>query len=389
MFADGNVDLSGAVRSVYGGYIALYSGGDGTSYADKLINASLLQAYGAGIGLYSTGQIFANTQNAGSIYANIDNSNSGGIVINNSGAAQPFWVYLDDDATANSAVTFTHTGSDLTLDSNYYFDANGGPVFVAAPSNNLTYLSGEGGLSGDSVILAAGNTLNIDGSLYNSDGDLALVAPTVNVMNYVSANGTLNIIAGTLNNMTGSGTLYGTDLNMIAGNINGTDGAHFQASNNINATVANNITLTDGAHFHAGNDINLALAGAGSEVSLSNGSFMHANAPDTIHIDFAARNSGGIFINGVETITNASDGTGFFIGVGYPPTPAVPGAGLEITYANSANPANPANQAILAILDSNSEFAGETEEERQRRLQQTEDNGEQDDPADKPVAQCS
>jgi filamentous hemagglutinin family protein len=386
LYADGNVELLGTIVGGVGGSTFI-TAGDGCADAcfnipDKHITVQSLQANGGQVDLKATGSIFANTQDAGSIYAEIYNSNSGGIVINNSGAAQPSSVNLYDYAATNRSIAFTHTGSDLALDTNYYFDAYGGSILVAAPSNSLTYSGGS--FYGSSVILTAGNQLDINGSLYNSYGDLALIATTVNVMNYVSANGTLNVTAGTLNNMTSSGTLFaGTDLTMIVGNINGTDGAHFQAVNNINAVVANNITLLDGAHFHAGNDINLALAGVGSTVSMTNGSYMHANVPSTIHIDFAARTAGGIFINGVETTTNDAL-TGFFVGLGL--TPAVPGAGLEITYANAANPANP---AILAIFDSNSGQAGETEEERQRRLQQTDDNGESNDPADKPVAQCS
>lgn len=389
--AAGSVKLLGTTQVDGGATVDISAGYDTPNnsslfFPDKQIQIASLIAPDSDVYLKATGAISANTEDIFGIEAIIWNSSSGGIVIRNhtTTGTQPDYVALGDAADTNRSVSFTHTGSDLTLTGSYEFytmapdESASGAILVATPTSNLTYTGAT--LYGSSAILSAGNTLAVDSSLF-SDGNLALIAPVVDISDSVSANGNLLVAAGTLNNSTNSGSLSGYNLNMIAGNINGNSGAHFMASNVLNATVANNIVLADGAHFHAGGDINLTMSGAGSEIRLSNGSYMHAGAPTTIHIDFITRTSGGIFIDGISTIAN-NGSTGFFVGSLM--TPAVPGAGLDITYANG-------NQSFLAILDSNTNsIYSETEEERQRRLYEATQFAEgNNDDANKPVAQCS
>jgi hypothetical protein len=55
----------------------------------------------------------------------------------------------------------------------------------------------------------------------------------------------------------------------------------------------------------------------------------------TTYIDFLARTSGGIWIDGVETATTVAGGSGFYHYVGPSWLPALEGNGLYITYAQS------------------------------------------------------
>jgi hypothetical protein len=61
----------------------------------------------------------------------------------------------------------------------------------------------------------------------------------------------------------------------------------------------------------------------------------------TTHLTFLTRNSGGVVIEGEDTTDTVVGGSGFF--AVDTSTPALPGAGLEITYAQN-------NTGVLALL---------------------------------------
>ncbi|MBE0618979.1 MAG: hypothetical protein IH605_00125, partial [Burkholderiales bacterium] len=65
-------------------------------------------------------------------------------------------------------------------------------------------------------------------------------------------------------------------------------------------------------------------------------SFLWAKAPSTIHLDYAARTSGGLVVDGVavdpSTFVTSAGGSGLYYGAAK--TPASVGAGLELTYAD-------------------------------------------------------
>lgn len=404
-YAAGNIELLGTTVVDNSAPVNISAGdscADGCNdIQDKHITISSLDAFGSSVNLYATSHISANTQDVSSIQANINNNiNGGGIVINNTGAAQPYSVSLSDnstglysDGTAHSSVTFIHTGSDLTLDYNYYFSTNNGSILVAAPSNNLTYTSGEGGLYGASVILAAGNNLDINNSLY-TPGDLSLGAGnTLNINSSVYSDNAVVLAAPTINVGNGADATGYSGLGFFAGSLNMTANSCLHTSGNIVGEVSGDITLDDNSFMEAGDDIALTLRGANSTLSLANGSYLLADAVTmiqaTIFVDFTARSSGGIFINGTETTRNDGS-TGFFVVDAS--TPAMLDSGLLVTYTR------PANEQVLAILDSNLDRStsgldneDETEEERARRLRDANEtqDGENNGQADKPVAQCS
>ncbi|MDZ4254557.1 MAG: filamentous hemagglutinin N-terminal domain-containing protein [Sulfuritalea sp.] len=372
-YAAGNVDLLGATLVDAGAPVVInagydYTGYGGQAFADKHVSIAGLDAEGSGVDIYATGAIRANTQGAASIYANISNSSSGGIEIANTGNAEPAFIDLNDGATANSAVTFTHSGSDLTLDSSRSFSTYGGAgaINVSALSGNLNYLGG-GTLSGSSVILSANNQLNIDGPL-SASGALGLAAGVaLNVSNFVGAHSvslsgpTINLVNGSvcavndaiaigsvINIGAGYGRLVGANvllrgategtgtlnlnggvqatsgnLEFNLGSINAYGGGLF-APVDIVGLVTGDILLGGGAYIHAGNDVRLTQNGATSLLSMSSGGHVLAGMPTTIHLDFPNRDSSGV-------VTDGSPGSGLFVVVNGAVTPATPGNGLELT----------------------------------------------------------
>ncbi|MCM2309389.1 MAG: filamentous hemagglutinin N-terminal domain-containing protein [Sulfuritalea sp.] len=372
-YAAGNADLLGATIVDAGASVSINAGYDypgygGQAFADRHVSIDSLNAYGSSVNLYATGRIFANTQDVGSIYANISNSSGGGIEIANTGSAEPLFINLNDGALANSKVTFTHSGSDLTLDSSRSFSTYGGAgaINVSALSGNLNYLGG-GALSGSSVILSGGNELNIDGSLSASGAlglaaggmlnvnnavhadSITLTAPTVNLLSggahaandAIAIGSAINIGAGTtrltganvlLRGATeGTGTLNldggvaatGGNLEFNLGSVNAY-GGHLFAPVDIIGFVTGDILLGGGAYIHAGNDVWLTHSGTTSLLSMSSGGHVLAGMPTTIHLDFPNRDTSGV-------VTDGSPGSGLFVVVNGVVTPATPGNGLELT----------------------------------------------------------
>ncbi len=382
-YAAGNVDLLGATIVDAGAPVTInagydYPGDSSQAFADKHVSIAGLATEGSSVDIQATGAIRANTQGAASIYANIFNSSSGGIEIANTGSVEPAFININDGATANSAVTFTHSGSDLTLDSSRSFSTYGGAgaINVSALSGNLNYLGG-GALSGSSVTLSAGNELNIDGSL-SASGALGLVAGgVVNVNNMVNADSivlgapTVNLLSGAAHAVndaiaigsvinigagttrltganvllrgategTGTLSLYGGvaatggNLEFNLGGINAYGGALF-APVDIIGFVTGDILLGGGAYIHAGNDVRLTQRGTTSLLSMSSGGHVLAGMPTTIHLDFPNRDSSGV-------VTDGSPGSGLFVVVNGVVTPATPGNGLELTLRPVLTPTDP------------------------------------------------
>ncbi|NJD34460.1 MAG: hypothetical protein FIA96_06440 [Betaproteobacteria bacterium] len=350
---------------------------NGSALNLKAGTIGLVSVYGGSAGELA---INADVEAGSSITATVDAAAAnGGISIRNTGATQPLYVSLSDNAAANSKVSFTHTGSDLTLGDGYhYFSTSGGSggtgsIFVAAPSNSLTYADYGGGLSGHDIILAAGNNLNLNGGLYASGNvgliagnmlainsnvlgyNLALAAPVVNVngSGFVYAENDVSVLGSTINLASGA-WIEGTNVFLGGGtmNLNGQVTAHGQLefdldnvnagyggslaaygpTSNITGIVSRDIVL-DEAHFGAGNDVALTFTGPTSTIALSNGGHVLANSPSTIYLDFLARSSGGVLIDGVATTTSVPGGSGFF--VVNTATPAIEGAGLNLVYAIS------------------------------------------------------
>jgi hypothetical protein len=327
-----------------------------------------LVTYGSSVSLYATGPIAANIQNASLINADIS-GNSGGIEINHVGASVPTTISLIDNATTNSAVSFTHRGSSLVLNGGHSFSTVGGDIFVAAPENNLTYYGA--GFTGASTLLAANGNLTVASSMFVM-GDLGLSAGTVLDVNALVHAGNVTLSAPTVNLVSGNVDVYGGDaillgstINIGSGatrvmganvffgggtlnlggrvqtsgqlefnlaNINGNAGGNFYAispTSNITGFASGNITLNNASYFSAGDNIDLKLTGASSTLSLLNGSYLVAdtNSPArSIFLDFTARESSGLVVSGV--------GSGLFIGD--TSTPATASNGLHVTVKQPA-----------------------------------------------------
>ncbi|MBK8118812.1 MAG: hypothetical protein IPK39_06000 [Sulfuritalea sp.] len=245
--------------------------------------------------------ISADTATVGSITATVaSGANYGGISIRNSGAATPGSINISDTASAGKGIAFFHGGSDLVLN-------DGSHAFLMDNAGDIS--------------ITAGSNMTLDGRPF-------IYIPSSAFTVLLSAAGTMDFVGGAF-------ALPHSKLQLQAASIQLGTGSSIEAKS-IVATVSDNITLDNGGHFHAGNDIDLSFSGPASTLSMSNGGYVLANTADTIRLDFMARSSGGVMIDGVETITSLPGGSGLFV-LNHS-TPALPGAGLEVTYgvANSS-----------------------------------------------------
>lgn len=369
--SSGNASLStvGAGRNIFLGSIAgstvtINAGGaifddNGSGVSNIAGNNIDLTSYGGSLGgLAISADINNSSGTVSQLNASVSSGeNYGGIALRVTGDS-PANVDIRDNAGAQNSVSFRVT-QDFNLNGSQSFRAdNGGGLLLGAErdvnwtsggygtldttgsaivvaSRNMT-ISGTSvstnGATGGTLALTAGSTLDIHGTDAYYWLNVLLVGSSVTVRNTVGAGNDIGIVAGTLDNR---GTIMAAhDLIMNVGNISadgGEGGGRFSATNNnIKAVALGNISLDHGARFDAGNDVDLTLKGADSTLSLSNGSYILANAPRTIHLDFTARASGGVFIDGVETTTSLPGGSGLF--VVNTSTPAAPGAGLDLKH---------------------------------------------------------
>jgi hypothetical protein len=148
----------------------------------------------------------------------------------------------------------------------------------------------------------------------------------------------VGIIADTINLGAGSHTGAGHDVIFAAGNVMATN-ATVSAGHDISAAVTGDLHL-NGSGFTAGNDIFIKLMGATSTLYLNDvagppRSFLWAQAPSTIHLDFPARTADGMVVDGVVVdplkFATAAGGSGLFYGAAM--APATLGTGLEVAYA--------------------------------------------------------
>ncbi|MBI5109887.1 MAG: filamentous hemagglutinin N-terminal domain-containing protein [Rhodocyclales bacterium] len=374
VYAAGNVALNGVATVDAGDPVTVHAGFDNPngglpqSLADRSVAINSLITDGSNVWLYATGPIAANIQDANLINANIS-GNSGGIEINHTGAGVPTTITLIDTAATNSAIGFGHRGSALVLNAGHSFSTAGGDIFVTAPDNNLSYSGGS--FTGASTLLAANGSLTV-ASAMSVMGDVGLAAGTVLDVNSLVQAGkltlsapTVNIVSGNVDVFGGDAIVIGSTINIGSGatrvmganvffgggtlnldgrvqasgqiefnlaNINGNAGGNFYAAgatSSITGFASGNITLDNASYFSAGDNIDLKLTGAGSTLSLLNGSYLVADTyslPGSIFLDFPARESGGLVIAGV--------GSGLFIGD--TSTPATESNGLHVKFAPPA-----------------------------------------------------
>jgi len=113
--------------------------------------------------------------------------------------------------------------------------------------------------------------------------------------------------------------------------VNGGLGGSLDAyglSSDVTGIVSGGIKLDSGAFIHAGHDVKFTFKNADSTLTLSNGGYVLAGVPVTIHLVFDKRTSGGV-------ISDGSPGSGLFVvsNGNIVPATAGPGGGLDLGYA--------------------------------------------------------
>ena len=285
--------------------------------------------------LISTGATLGNLGvsadvNTPSITATVS-GNYGGISIRSTGASAPTTIALTDSATVTpQGVSFYHDGiNPLTLGAGMSFIAGSGDISIGGV-DIVTYAGGATITSTGSTLLSAGNVLNINANAFVA-GDLALVAPTVNITGgTASAGGNASVLADSLvifNSFLDAGNNAYVN---VSGDIqiNATTSASITAVNNVFLTLAG---ATSNLYFNYG-----ILAANPSYTGLAK---VESSLPATIYLDFLGRSSGGVSIDDIETLTTQPGGSGFY-NAGLP---AVKGTGLVATYHVQSN--------IGAIID--------------------------------------
>ena len=262
------------------------------------------------------GSITATAQAAGSY---------GGIRINNVAtnplaAGAPATVTLHDLSTNGGTITFTHASDiDSANTTSISATTNHGDIFI--------------GVKGKLTESGASITVSTPGSaLIGATGDMVVLGSITN------ASGGLGLAAGNLLDISGGSVSAAGDLVLAASDIGIADGsAHAGGNAYVNAAGDIRINATNGnaASITATNDVFLALAGPTSTLyfndpvaTYTGTAMVESSLPATIYLDFLGRAAGGVFIDGVETLTTQPGGSGFYNSG----TPAVKGAGLLVTY---------------------------------------------------------
>ncbi|MCJ7837760.1 MAG: hypothetical protein MUP61_00915, partial [Burkholderiales bacterium] len=184
------------------------------------------------------------------------------------------------------------------------------------------------------------------------------VAPSVTISGSVDSADDVGVIADTISLASGSSTSATHDVILAAANITATS-ATVSADHDISAAVTGDLRLNSSG-FTAGNDIFINMLGATStlylnEVSgLQEASFLWAQAPSTIFLTYSARESGGLVVDGVATdaftYVSTAGGSGLFYGP--EKHPAVPGDGLQLTFAGGLPPVDgtPVDPTVLSAV---------------------------------------
>lgn len=130
-----------------------------------------------------------------------------------------------------------------------------------------------------------------------------------------------------------NGTFLGAQGNMILTNTSVSAGA------DVWLAAVGDIRLNSGSSAVAGTDVSVSLGSATSTLYVNDTaglpvSRVWAKSPSTIYLDFYARGTGGVVIDGTPGSTTTAGGSGFYVGA--TPVPASQGSGLQIAYSAPA-----------------------------------------------------
>jgi filamentous hemagglutinin family protein len=320
---------------------------------------------------------------------------------------------------------------DLTLTGGSFNPGVGGSTLLGA-SGNLLVPAGVAITSIESLALGAGSQLSLgngstvtvsagslmlggsqvslDGATVKATNNSALVSAgtlTLNNGALIEAGNGLVVSAGTVQLGNGSELKAATHAVVsAAGSVTFADASRLVAtSGDAIVEVGGNITLDNGSYIKAGNDVELVLNGRDSVLTLNTvpgaPSYIWAMSPNTIYLDFPLVASGGVVIDGSDTIKTVAGGSGLFVGPGM--IPAAPGAGLMLNYSSGLVAGVPeatvTNDLLRAVLNAvpTEEI---TQEERDRRKEEEEerkkregdkfgDEDKKDDRPSKRLATCT
>jgi hypothetical protein len=310
IWADGGSGGNGGNAAGYGGYGGY--GGHGGGGGDVAI-----QAYSGNVVLAGTGI----TIDTGGGYGG--SGGSGGSGSGGSGAG----------GYAGSTLISAGGDIDMSSTSMYGGSITGGLAFAAGG----TLWVNENISINDSLMLIGGTVVVADGKYAESESNVAVFAGTLTLANgaEIRSDYNLGVLAGEINLTGGAGLYAANDVVILTGGLT-MDSATIQAYDGmVTIGSAGNITLENGSLIRAGTDIKLNLTGADSLLTINStsggtASSIWANSPDTIYLNFPLLATGGVVIDGVETLETMAGYSGLFVGPGM--TPAAPGAGLVVSY---------------------------------------------------------
>jgi hypothetical protein len=350
----GAIDAGANSLEIKAGGAILQALGTGSSTNIIAGSADLASIFGGASGGLA---ISTNTQLTGALTATVGaEADFGGIRIQNTGA-EPASVTLTDNAIAGASVSFLNTGNITSTAGISLKTVTGGDIALLS-NGNISWDVGTLATPSGSVLISADGSLGVSGAL-SSPVDLALssttaisvsgsvvtagtgtasfTAPSVALNGTVDSADDVGIIATTIDLGSGSSTGAAHDVILAAGNITATN-ATVSAGHDISAAVTGDMRL-NGSGFTAGNDIYVNMLGATSTLYLNDvaglpPSFLWAQAPSTIHLNYAAQAFGGMVVDGVavdpSTYVTKAGGSGLFYGAAK--APASPGAGLDVVY---------------------------------------------------------
>lgn len=230
----------------------------------------------------------------------------GGISIRSTGVTAPTAVTLTDNAaTTAQGVSYFRNGA-LTLDANTTFNSSSVKIGASGPITLGAFTQG----------VVAGQALSI------------LTPGDITVTGNVTSAGDLKLGAANLN-MTGGNTLY--------------------ATYNFYADITGNMRINEST-ITAGNTVDLALNGGTSTLYLNDAVYANPakiNAGSTIKINLPGRSTGGVVINGAETLGTGT--SGFFVGG----NPAALGSNLIVTYGLANNAVQDLLAATVTTISGN------------------------------------
>jgi hypothetical protein len=190
----------------------------------------------------------------------------------------------------------------------------------------------------------------------------------------IRADNTLSVIAGAVNLGTGGKLEATNEIVVAAGSVTlagsgvslpPSDNSHIASYGGmVTVGVTSNITLSNGAYIEGGTDVKLALNGSASMLTLNpvsgqTPSYIWAHSPNTIYLAFPLLASGGVMIDGRETIETLAGGSGLFVGTSM--TPARDGFGLSLAYQQQVLDSNITKDLMRAISAINPEALTEEE----------------------------